>query len=580
VALKIALQMLRTGKAKRVLAGGVDALCRLTYYGFHSLQLVDETGAHPFDKKRRGMSVGEGAAMLLITAAESPPENAVAELLGAGLSCDAYHPATPHPDGLGALTAMREALFDARVSPADIDYIHLHGTGTADNDLAEARAIHALFNDSPVPPLSSIKGAIGHSLAAAGAMGAVVSALSITNGIIPANTGFHEPDPLLNLIPAAEPLKANVTTVLANSFGFGGNNAVLVLGRPHWRERSLAPLRTVRPVPLAVLGSACFTGAGNTKKTLERLCQGEPAGGIVPSQEIVRCLSEKYVRRLKRLCRMALSLSVSACEDNEITDPPLAVYFGTGWGGMSETYDFLSKLYASDEQFTSPTDFIGSVHNAAAGHVAIRFQCRGPNVTTTGGDCSFEQALYSASLLSHESISPFLVIGADEHHDILSPLFDASVARRAIPADGGGALCLRPATSESPLKIYPSFIAYSGNNGDSISELISSLGGAKRINEDFGALLSGIPAAERDKGEAQLNDFLSMTGYPHPVIDYRRFIGEFASASAVAAVLAVSFIRAGEIPAHICCPRSTPLQGRGVLVLGFGSHITGMEITP
>jgi 3-oxoacyl-[acyl-carrier-protein] synthase-1/3-oxoacyl-[acyl-carrier-protein] synthase II len=154
------------------------------------------------------------------------------------------------------------------------------------------------------------------------------------------------------------------------------------------------------------------------------------------------------------------------------------------------------------------------------------------------------------------------------------------VARRAIPADGGGALCLRPATSESPLKIYPSFIAYSGNNGDSISELISSLGGAKRINEDFGAILSGIPAAERDRGEAQLNDFLSMTGYPHPVIDYRRFVGEFASASAVAAVLAVSFIRAGEIPAHICCPCSTPLQGRGVLVLGFGSHITGMEITP
>ena len=124
------------------------------------------------------------------------------------------------------------------------------------------------------------------------------------------------------------------------------------------------------------------------------------------SLEIVKPLSEKYVRRLKRLCRMALSLAVSACEDNEKSEPPSAVYFGTGWGGMSETYDFLSKLYASDEQFTSPTDFIGSVHNAAAGHVAIRFQSTGPNVTTTGGDCSFEHALYSASLLSHDSNAP------------------------------------------------------------------------------------------------------------------------------------------------------------------------------
>ena len=580
VALKIALEMLRSGKAKQVLAGGVDALCRLTYYGFHSLQLVDETGAHPFDRKRRGMSVGEGAAMLLLTAAESPPQNALSELLGAGLSCDAYHPAAPHPEGLGALTAMQDALSDARISPADIDYIHLHGTGTVDNDLAEARAIHTLFRDRPIPPLSSQKGAIGHSLAAAGAMGAAVSTLSITNSIIPANTGFHDPDPLLNLIPAVKPVEANVNTVLANSFGFGGNNAVLVLGHPQRRKSSPTPMRTARPVHLAVLGSACFTGAGNAKRTIECLGHGEGVRGIVPSPEILKPLSEKYVRRLKRLCRMVLSLAISACKDNEKTDTPLAVYFGTGWGGMSETYDFLSKLYASEEQFSSPTDFIGSVHNAAAGHVAIRFQSTGPNVTTTGGDCSFEYALYSASLLSHDTDTPLLVIGADEYHDTLSHLFDASVAREGFPADGGGALYLRPATSESPLQICLSFIAYTGNNRNTISELISTLGGAKRINDQFGAILTGIPAAQREKGEAQLNTFLSMTGYPHPVIDYRRIVGEFATASAVAAVLAVSFIQADEIPANVCREHSLPLRGRGILVLGFGSHISAVEITP
>jgi 3-oxoacyl-(acyl-carrier-protein) synthase len=580
VALKIALEMLRSGRVKRVLAGGVDALCKLTYYGFHSLQLVDSTGAHPFDKGRRGMSVGEGAAMLFLSAAEIPPGDVLAELFGAGLSCDAYHSASPHPEGIGALHAMKEALSDARISPADIDYIHLHGTGTIDNDLAEARAVHALFGNQPLPLLSSIKGSIGHSLAAAGAIGAVVSTLSITQGIIPANTGFHNPDPCLRLTPVKEPLEAKINTVLVNAFGFGGNNAALVIGRPGGQEDLSAPVCVSKPRAFAILGSSCFTGAGDAGQTMERISRGEGAGGIVPSAEILRFLSEKDVRRMKRLCRMVLSLAVSACGDTTMTEPPASVFFGTGWGGLSETYDFLTKLFASSERFTSPTDFVGSVHNAAAGHVAMHLKATGPNVTMTGGDCSFEQALLSASLLTRNSADPLLVIGADEYHEKLSPLFDASVAQARVPADGGGALCLMPATSLSPLQIYPSFFSYTGNNGKCITELITALGGRERINDEFGAVLAGIPAAQREKGGGQLNKFLSLTEYPHPVIDYRRLVGEFASASAVAAILAASFVKAGEIPGTLCHQGPVPLRGKGVLVMGFGNYITAVEIRP
>jgi 3-oxoacyl-(acyl-carrier-protein) synthase len=239
VALKIALEMLRCGMAKQVLAGGADALCRLTYYGFHALQLVDEAGARPFDRYRRGMSVGEGAAMLVLTAAENPPDKAMAELLGVGLSCDAYHPAAPHPEGAGALRAMEEALSDACLSPVDIDYMQLHGTGTLDNDLAEAKAIRALFGKRPIPPLSSIKGSLGHSLGAAGAMGAAVSVLSIVHDMIPANTGFHDYDPELKLTPVRVPTTADVKVALVNSFGFGGNNAVLALGHPKRPKRAV-----------------------------------------------------------------------------------------------------------------------------------------------------------------------------------------------------------------------------------------------------------------------------------------------------------------------------------------------------
>ena len=580
VALKIALEMLRCGTVKNVLAGGADALCRLTYYGFHALQLVDETGAHPFDKNRRGMSVGEGAAMMLITAAETPPDNAIAELLGAGLSCDAYHPATPHPEGLGALRAMEAALSDARISAADIDYIHLHGTGTIDNDLAEAKAIHALFGDRPIPPVSSMKGSLGHSLAAAGAMGAVVAALSITHGIIPANSGCYDPDPALNLTPVDKPIAANVNVVLANSFGFGGNNAVVAIGHPKRQIGTETPIHDIRPVSFTVLGSSCVTGAGDAEQTIERMRCCEGLKGIVPSSDIMKHISEKFVRRLKRLSRMVLSLAVSACKDSAPDVSPSSVFFGTGWGGLSETHDFLTKLFASDEQFSSPTDFIGSVHNAAAGHVAIHFKATGPNVTATGGDCAFEQALFSASHLARYSDDPILVIGADEYHETLSPLFDASVAKAGEPSDGGGALYLKPAMSTSPLQIYPSFMSYCGNNGRIIPALIGKLGGGKRIREQFGAILAGIPAAQREKGKGQLNDFLSVTEYPHPVIDSRLLVGEFASASAVATVLAVSFVKAGEIPGNVCRQSPVPLQGRGVLVMGFGKYVTAVEIRP
>ena len=111
-------------------------------------------------------------------------------------------------------------------------------------------------------------------------------------------------------------------------------------------------------------------------------------------------------------------------------------------------------------------------------------------------------------------------------------------------------------------------------------ELINALGGRERINDKFGALMAGIPAAQKEKGEGQLNKFLSLTGYPHPVIDYRRFVGEFASASAVAAILAVSTVNADEIPGNVCHQGPVPLRGKGVLVMGFGNYITAMEIKP
>ena len=576
-ALKIAADLLRSGAVRRVLAGGADSLCRLTYYGFNALQLVDDTGARPFDRDRHGMSVGEGAALFLLTAAETPPEGALAELLGGGVSCDAWHPATPHPEGRGALAALTGALDDAGITPEEIDYIHLHGTATIENDRAEARAVGTLFGDRPVPPVSSTKGALGHSLAAAGSTGVALAALSIAHGLIPGNQGLRNPDPDLALIPVTEPLERPVGVALVNAFGFGGNNTVLVLGRPGCTSVGSEP---DRPTAFNILGRCSLTGAGTTDQLIERIIRNEPAAGLVSAAEMARHLSEREARRMKRLQRLAMTLAISACGKAGSDRPgPSSVFFGTGWGALTETHDFLMKLFDSADQFTSPIDFIGSVHNAASGQVAIHYKAEGANIATTGGDCAFEQALMAAGLLTRRSDDPILVLGADEYQSTLTPLFDRSAAISSAPADGGGALYLRPATDDAGCRIRFVHLAYHGGGEPDLPQLIDKLGGARSIGERYGAILAGLPLAHQEQAAGQLASFLSLTGYARPVIDYRRFTGEFGSASAVAAVLGAVLVETDALPdpGRGC---ATSLGKCGILILGFGDYLTAMEVMP
>jgi 3-oxoacyl-(acyl-carrier-protein) synthase len=573
-ALKIALELLRSGRAVRVLAGGADSLCRLTYYGFNALQLIDPAGAHPLDADRRGMSVGEGAAMLLLTA--DNPDQAVAEFLGAGLSCDAYHPAAPHPGGQGALAAMQAALSDAGISIADIDYINLHGTGTFDNDLSEARAIHTLFSGKK-PLLSSVKGACGHCLAAAGAIEAVVSAINISGSVVPATVGCRRPDPDLKLDPVMQPSHRPIETVLSNSFGFGGNNAAIVLGARGKSKPDPTPADTR---PMAILGSACITGIGRTDRTMRAVASGKACAGMLDLKEVSANLSAGRIRRLKRFPRLALSLAIAAHENSGAGDAPAAVFLGTGGGALSETSDFLNRLFETGEQFPSPTDFVGSVHNAAAGQIAMQFQATGANITMTGGDYSFEQSLLAAGLLSKNMQDGFLVVGADESHLQLSPLFDRSVAQTACPADGGGALYLKKGTGNSGPKIQTVFFESSANNPQVVSALIQQIEKQQPLNDRCGVILAGLPAACRRDGENQLQKLMALTGFHHPVIDYRKFTGEFAAASAVAAVMAVKFLQAGRIPAPLCGGKPAALGTKGALIIGTGDFITAMEVMP
>ncbi|HEY9097765.1 MAG TPA: beta-ketoacyl-[acyl-carrier-protein] synthase family protein [Thiobacillus sp.] len=224
-----ATRMMEAGLIDAAIVGGVDSLCLTTLYGFNSLELLSATPCQPFDVDRSGISIGEAAAFILLERPASSLNSDSILLLGAGESSDAYHMSSPHPDGLGAQMAMAGALQAANVQAGDIDYINLHGTATPSNDAAEGKAVATLFGDRV--PCSSTKGATGHTLGAAGGLEAIIGALALQHGFLPGGVNTRTIDPNIPI----QYLNANRDTapqrVLSNSFGFGGTNCSLVLGR-------------------------------------------------------------------------------------------------------------------------------------------------------------------------------------------------------------------------------------------------------------------------------------------------------------------------------------------------------------
>jgi 3-oxoacyl-[acyl-carrier-protein] synthase-1 len=224
----MAQRLIALGMIDAALVGGVDSLCLTTLYGFHSLQLSSSRPCRPFDAQRDGISVGEAAAFVLLEPIGAAASGAMA-LLGVGESSDAYHLSAPHPEGLGARLAMQAALDAARIPAGAVDYINLHGTGTPSNDSAESKAVAGIFDASV--PCSSTKGATGHTLGAAGALEVVISAMALDAGTLPGGLHCENLDPActLNYLRANQPAAARVA--LSNSFGFGGTNCSVLVGR-------------------------------------------------------------------------------------------------------------------------------------------------------------------------------------------------------------------------------------------------------------------------------------------------------------------------------------------------------------
>ena len=225
-----ARRMMAAGLIDAAVVGGVDSLCLTTLYGFNSLDLLSRSPCQPFDAARKGISIGEGAAFALLERTPGSLDASAVLLRGAGESSDAHHMSAPHPEGLGAVMAMRQALASAGLQPGAIDYINLHGTATPSNDAAESKAVATVFGAHALP-CSSTKGATGHTLGAAGGIEAVISALALQQGFMPGGVNTDSVDPSLPVNYLLKNRDQALTHVLSNSFGFGGTNCSLVFGR-------------------------------------------------------------------------------------------------------------------------------------------------------------------------------------------------------------------------------------------------------------------------------------------------------------------------------------------------------------
>jgi 3-oxoacyl-[acyl-carrier-protein] synthase II len=222
--------LIQSGQYQRVITGAIEApITPLTIAGFGQMGALAKTGAYPFDLQREGLVLGEGGAVLILESAELATQRQAkiyGEILGFGLTADAYHGNSPEPTGKSSIIAIKQCLERSQITPTDIDYIHTHGTATQLNDRIESKIIQSLFSDKLA--ISSTKGSTGHTLGASGALGVAFSLMALQQGILPPCVGLRQPEFNLNLITSAQARK--IHQALCFSFGFGGQNAVMALG--------------------------------------------------------------------------------------------------------------------------------------------------------------------------------------------------------------------------------------------------------------------------------------------------------------------------------------------------------------
>lgn len=456
VALGMALNWLRGGLCELVLCGGVDSISEFVLSGFHSLRAHSKAPCQPFDRARSGLNLGEGAAFLVLESEEHARRRGQrirAYLSGYGLACDANHMTGPDRQGRGAARAMSAALADAGLDAAAVDFVSAHGTATAFNDAMEARALTLVLGErGPTVPVNSIKGSLGHTLGAAGALEAVMAVRALEEQVVPPTAGCGERDPelVLNIVAGAAQA-APLSVVLSTSSGFGGVNAALVLGRAE--ATGTAPLAAAGVIPRRAAVPLAVVAAGALFPRPD-----EPLGPQLPPSAPPALAGQ--LTRMDRLCALAACVAERALVGQwQLRQAPpwpaekLAVLVGSFYGCHKTDEEYYRTVLARQP---SPRLFAYTLPSSPVGELSILHGLRGPGLAVVGARSAGLAALAEASALLHSGQADACLVVAVE---VAAPAVRETWAEPdEQPADAAVALLLTRA--DSPLLAGPAALGY------------------------------------------------------------------------------------------------------------------------
>lgn len=427
LSLALAIDLIRGGKGEIFLAGGCDSFSSLAYAGFHALRALAPSDCSPFNHSD-GITLGEGAGVLVVESYEHAVKRGAkiyCDVLGSGVSSDAYHITAPRPDGEGQMSVINRAIKNSGLDFTDIGYVNAHGTGTAKNDESEFLSLKTLFENNKDLYVSSTKSMTGHCLGAAGAIEAVLTVKALKEGRLPPTTGFSEEDLKvleeksgdINFI-ANKPVEKEINYAMSNSFAFGGNNASIVFAKEPKVLNLACPKQSLYVTGIGTVSGEYDGASGDYIARLDT--DTFKAYGV----------KSAFLRKLDRLSQLQILSGIKALEDAGITvtgenEGIIGICIGTNDGPMTEIANFQKGIIKDGIDKGSAFAFPNTVYNAAGGYLSIATGIKGYNVTIANGYQSGLQSVCAAAgaiMFGYENI--MLASGTDECTDIDDEMYD------------------------------------------------------------------------------------------------------------------------------------------------------------
>lgn len=594
ISIAVACDLIRSGRADVVIAGGADTFASVPYSGFLSLHALDENGCSPFNHCN-GITLGEGAGIVIVESYEHAQKRGAkqyCEVLGSGVTSDAHHITAPREDGLCLTEAMNRAVKNSGIKKSDIGYLNAHGTGTGKNDNAEINAFGKFFaEENPTISVSSTKVMTGHCLGAAGAIEAVFSIKALTtNTVLPTlNYSAEDSEALKAKVGQMDfvqntPKAKELNCVMSNNVAFGGTNASIIFSK----QAGNVVKQPAKDKKIAVTGIGIVSPLGNSKQAYLEAVKNDakPASASVSStisNDDYKELGIKmaFYRKLDNLGQLQTVSGVRALQDanfvvTEDNAKDVGIIVGTSEGGLGATYDFEELIAEQGNANGSAFKFPHTVYNAAGGYLSICSGIKGYGVTITTGPVSGLDSIgYSMSVIHDGQESAMMATGTDENLPIITEFaqkLNVAADKVVAPFDnangfvvGDGSVSIMMETEEYAAargaKVYCYALGY--GNGRKNVKFGHISGSGEALDNAINAALkdAGVSASDIDAVCGFASGFKTLDDIEKaslarvfgdkleslPVVEVKERVGEGRAASATLAAAEAALLLSGEL---------------------------------